>query len=144
MNHKEMIKEICDEDLFLKIKSQYNLTDTETKWLISKVFEYFKSEVIEKEFNEEKLSAKGEWEEEKRSSEGKYIPPFSEYFKIEYSYPPTFEGYFICYLVDLKEYFEKEILEYIDISDYFVEDDDDEDDFDDDYSMEDYLEDADY
>ena len=144
MNQKEMIEEICDEDLFIKIKSQYNLTDTDTKWLIRKVFEYFKSEVIEKEFNKEKLSAKRVWEEEKRSSEGKYVPPFSEFYKIEYNYLPTFEGYFIYYLVELKEEFEKEILDYIEISAYFGEDDDDEEDFDDDYPMKDYLEDGDF
>ena len=146
MNQKEMIKEICDEDLFLKIKSQYDLTDTDTKWLIRKVFEYFKSEVLEKEFNEEKLAAQDKWRYEKRSSEGKHVLPFSEYFKIKYSYLPTFEGYFLNYLVEVKEQFEEEILEYIDISDYFGEDEDDDDefDFDDDYSTEDYLEDDDF
>ena len=126
MDQKEMIREICNEELFIKIKSRYNLTDTDTKWLIRKVFEYFKSEVIEKEFNEEKLTAKDKWRKEKWNSKGKHVPSFSEYFKIGYSYLPTFEGYFIHYLVQVKEQFEKEILEYIEISDYFGEDEDEE------------------
>ena len=44
----------------------------------------------------------------------------------------------------MKEEFEKEILDYIEISAYFGEDDDDEEDFDDDYPMKDYLEDGDF
>jgi len=126
MKKSEMIDLLVDPILIEKVKNQYFLTPSHTKWLIGRVIDEFKEYEIKEDWTTFQSETRDERNEEKEGEEGEFVPPFKEWFEHTYEYLPTIDEYFKKNIDEFKIRFKDYILQIINIDDYFDEDEDGE------------------